>query len=37
MMQHVEDLCAIVTPTIRMADAEKMAVREAMVASFLPA
>ncbi len=37
MMQHVEDLRAAVTPTIRMADAEKRAAREAMVADFLPA
>ena len=37
MMQHVEDLRAAVTPTIRMGDAEKRAAREAMVAGFLPA
>ena len=37
MMQHVEDLRAAVTPTIRMADAEKRAAREAIVAGFLPA
>jgi len=37
MMQHVEDLRAVVTPTIRMADAEKRAAREALVAGFLPA
>jgi len=37
MMQHVEDLRARVTPTIRMADAEKKAAREAIVAEFLPA
>jgi glutathione S-transferase len=37
MMQHVEDLRAAVTPTIRMADAEKKAAREGMVAGFLPA
>jgi prostaglandin-H2 D-isomerase / glutathione transferase len=36
-MQHVEDLRAAVTPTIRMGDAEKRAAREALVASFLPA
>ena len=36
MMQHVEDLRGAVTPTIRMADAEKRAAREALVASFLP-
>ena len=37
MMQHVEDLRAVVAPTIRMGDAEKRAAREAMVAGFLPA
>ena len=37
MMQHVEDLRAVVGPTIRMGDAEKKAAREAMVADFLPA
>ncbi len=37
MMQHVEDLRAVVGPTIRMGDAEKKAAREAMVAGFLPA
>ena len=37
MMQHVEDLRAAVTPTIRMGDAEKRAAREAMVTGFLPA
>jgi glutathione S-transferase len=37
MMQHVEDLRAIVAPTIRMGDAEKKAAREAIVAGFLPA
>jgi len=37
MMQHVEDLRAAVTPTIRMGEAEKRVAREAMVASFLPA
>ncbi len=37
MMQHVEDLRAAVTPTIRMGDAEKRAAREALVADFLPA
>ena len=36
MMQHVEDLRAAVTPTIRMGDAEKRAAREALVAGFLP-
>jgi glutathione S-transferase len=37
MMQHVEDLRAVVGPTIRMAEAEKKAAREAIVANFLPA
>lgn len=37
MMAHVEDLRGVVAPTIRMADAEKRAAREAIVASFLPA
>jgi prostaglandin-H2 D-isomerase / glutathione transferase len=37
MMQHVEDLRAAVTPTLRMGDAEKKAAREALVAGFLPA
>jgi glutathione S-transferase len=37
MMQHVEDLRAAVAPTIRMADSEKKAAREALVAGFLPA
>ena len=37
MMQHVEDLRAIVSPTLRMGDAEKKAAREALVAGFLPA
>ena len=37
MMQHVEDLRAVVSPTLRMGDAEKKAAREAMVAGFLPA
>jgi glutathione S-transferase len=36
VMQHVEDLRAAVTPTLRMGDEEKRAAREAMVASFLP-
>jgi len=36
MMQHVEDLRAAVTPTIRMADAEKRAERETLVAGYLP-
>jgi glutathione S-transferase len=37
MMQHVEDLRAVVAPTIRMAEAEKKAAREAIVAGYLPA
>ena len=37
LMQHVEDLRAAVTPTIRMTDAEKRAAREALVSAFLPA
>ena len=37
MMQHVEDLRAVVGPTIRMGDAEKKTAREALVAGFLPA
>jgi prostaglandin-H2 D-isomerase / glutathione transferase len=37
MMQHVEDLRAVVGPTIRMDDAAKKAAREAMVVDFLPA
>jgi glutathione S-transferase len=37
MMQHVETLRAIVSPTIRMGEAEKKAAREALVADFLPA
>jgi len=37
MMQHVEDLRAAVTPTIRMGDADKRVAREALVAGFLPA
>lgn len=36
MMQHVEDLRARVSPTLRMADAEKKARREELVAGFLP-
>ncbi|MFO1394094.1 MAG: glutathione S-transferase family protein [Steroidobacteraceae bacterium] len=36
MMQHVEDLRAAVGPTIRMAEAEKKAARELLVANFLP-
>jgi glutathione S-transferase len=37
MMQHVEDLRANVSPTLRLGEAEKKAAREALVAGFLPA
>ena len=37
MMQHVEDLRGVVSPTIRMGDAEKRVAREALVAGYLPA
>jgi glutathione S-transferase len=37
MMQHVEDLRAVVSPTLRMGEAEKKAAREALAAGFLPA
>ena len=37
MMQHVEDLRAHVSPTLRMGDIEKKAAREALVAGYLPA
>ena len=37
MMQHVETLRAVVSPTLRMEDGEKKAAREALVAGFLPA
>jgi len=37
MMQHVEDLRAAVSPTIRMVDPERKAAREALVAGTLPA
>ena len=37
MMQHVETLRAIVSPTLRMEATEKKAAREALVAGFLPA
>lgn len=37
MMQHVEDLRGVVGPTIRMAEAEKKAAREAIAAGYLPA
>lgn len=36
MMQHVEDLRAVVGPTLRMGDAEKQTAREALAATFLP-
>ena len=36
MMAHVEDLRAVVGPTIRMDDAAKKAAREAIVAGYLP-
>ena len=36
MMQHVEDLRAALGPTMRMAEAEKKAARETMVAGYLP-
>jgi len=36
MMEHVEALRGVVAPTIRMAEAEKKAAREALVADFLP-
>jgi len=37
MMEHVEALRAAVSPTPRMAEAEKRSAREALVAGFLPA
>jgi glutathione S-transferase len=37
MMQHVETLRAVVSPTLRMDEAEKKAAREALVAGYLPA
>lgn len=36
MMQHVETLRAVVSPTLRMDEAGKKAAREALVAGFLP-
>jgi glutathione S-transferase len=36
MLQHVEDLRAIVGPTIKLSDEEKKAKREALVAGYLP-
>lgn len=37
MMQHVEDLRATVSPTLRLKDAEKQAAREKLATGFLPA
>jgi len=37
MMQHVEDLRAGVSPSLRMKDAEKQAAREKLATGFLPA
>lgn len=37
MMQHVEDLRAVVAPTIQLGPAEKKTAREALVAGYLPA
>jgi glutathione S-transferase len=37
MMQHVEDLRWNVTPTLRLAEPEKKAAREALVSGYLPA
>ena len=37
MMQHVETLRAVVSPTLRMEEHEKKAAREALVAGYLPA
>lgn len=37
VMHHVEDLRGAVNPTMRMADAEKLAARQALVAGYLPA
>jgi glutathione S-transferase len=37
MMQHVETLRAVVSPTLRMGEAEKKAAREALAADFMPA
>ena len=36
-MNHVEDLRANLGPTMRMADAEKKAVREKLASSYMPA
>jgi glutathione S-transferase len=37
MMQHVEDLRAAMSPSLRMVDPEKQLAREALVADYLPA
>ncbi len=37
MMQHVEDLRAAVSPTLRLGEPEKKIAREALTATFLPA
>jgi glutathione S-transferase len=37
MMQHVEDLRARVSPTLRLGEAEKKVAREALAAEYLPA
>jgi prostaglandin-H2 D-isomerase / glutathione transferase len=37
MMQHVETLRAVVSPTLRMEEPQKKSAREALVAEFLPA
>src|SRR5262245_59132039 len=36
IMQHVEDLRAALTPSMRMRDPERQSAREALVASYLP-
>src|SRR6478672_5834062 len=36
MMQHVETLRAVISPTMRMAEADKKAARDELVAGFLP-
>lgn len=37
MMQHVEDLRWVISPTFRMAESEKKAAREELAAGYLPA
>ena len=37
MMQHVEDLRATLSPTLRLGEAEKKLAREALVADYFPA